>query len=231
MNEQIQKSKAGQGLGIAGFVLGLTALIISWIPCLGTWAFLPGVVAIVLSAIALVQANKGNGAKGLIIAALVVSIIGTGVAGYQWYYWKYVFVNQFEEGMQNWADDMENLVEDMDEEFSNGGMKDALEEMEENLQSLSEDMSDEFSDEDWDKLIEEGDFDAVLDEYEAMIQDYIDFVKKAEKGDLTALSSYMKLASKVTIVSMKLATIMPKLTPEQMERFNEIDEKYKDNLQ
>ena len=228
MNEQIQKSKAGQGLGIAGFVLGLTALIISWIPCLGTWAFLPGIVAIVLSAIALIQANKGNGAKGLIIAALIVSIIGTGVAGYQWYYWKYVFVNQFEEGMQDWADEME---EAMDEGGIFDDLESSLQDLSEEMEEAVEDINQDMADEDWDKLIEDGDFDAVLDEYEEMIQQYIDFVEKAEDGDLSALGSYMKLASKLTIVSMKLATIMPKLTPEQLERFNEIDEKYQDNLQ
>lgn len=230
-SKEVQNSKAGQGLGIAGFVLGLTALIISWIPCLGMWALLPGIIGVVLSVIALVQANKGGGTKGLIIAALIVSILGSIVAGVQIYIIKSAVndgFGQFEEGMQDWADEMEEATND-------GGIFDDLES---SLQDLSEEMEEavgdlnaDMADEDWDKLIEEGDFDSVIDEYEEMIQEYIIFVEKAEAGDLSALGSYMKLASKLAIVSMKLATIMPKLTPEQLERFNEIDEKYQDNLQ
>jgi hypothetical protein len=237
MNEVVQESKeapksnAGQGLGIAGFVLGLTALIIAWIPCLGMWALLPGIIAIVLSVIALVQANKGGGTKGLIIAALVVSILGSIIAGVQLYLITSAVdegFGQFEEGMQDWADEMEEATNE-------GGIFDDLEnslqDLEDGLEGVAEEMNAEFADENWDKLIEEGDFDVVIDEYEEMIQEYIIFVEKAEAGDLSALGSYMKLASKLTIVSMKLATIMPKLTPEQLERFNEIDEKYQDNLQ
>jgi hypothetical protein len=79
-----KESSAGKGLGIAGFVLGLIALIISFIPCLGMYALAPGIVAIILSAIALIQASKSDAEKGLIIAALVISIIGTSIAAYQY---------------------------------------------------------------------------------------------------------------------------------------------------
>jgi hypothetical protein len=85
MEEQIQKTKAGKGLGIAAFVVALVAIVISFIPCLGMYALVPGVIAIVLAIIAFSQAKKGNGAKGLIIAALVISIVGTSIAGWQLY--------------------------------------------------------------------------------------------------------------------------------------------------
>jgi len=49
------------------------------------YALIPGVIAIILSAIAFSQANKANASKGLIIAALIVSILGTAIAGYQYY--------------------------------------------------------------------------------------------------------------------------------------------------
>lgn len=75
-----KKSNAGQGLGIAGLVLGIIALLISFIPCVGLFALVPGAIAIVLSAIALMQAKKANASKGLIIAALVISILGTSIA-------------------------------------------------------------------------------------------------------------------------------------------------------
>ena len=85
MEEQIQKTNAGKGLGIAAFIVALVAIIISFIPCLGMYALVPGVIAIILAIIAFSQAKKGNGSKGLIIAALIISIVGTSIAGWQLY--------------------------------------------------------------------------------------------------------------------------------------------------
>jgi hypothetical protein len=76
-------SGAGQGFGVAGFVLGLIALILSFIPCLGMYALVPGVIAIVFSAVAFLQAGRANAPRGLIIAALVISILGSSLATWQ----------------------------------------------------------------------------------------------------------------------------------------------------
>lgn len=83
--EENRNSNAGQGLGIAGLVLGIIALIISFIPCLGMYALAPGVIAVILSAIGFSQASKVNAKKGLLTAALIISIIGTSIAGWQFY--------------------------------------------------------------------------------------------------------------------------------------------------
>ena len=85
MSEETKSGSAGKGLGIAGLVLGILALVISFIPCLGMYAVVPGVIAIILSAIGLASAAKNQGAKGLNIAALIISILGTAIAGYQYY--------------------------------------------------------------------------------------------------------------------------------------------------
>ena len=83
--ESVQSNpNAGKGLGIAGFVLGLCALVFSFVPCLGAYAVFPGALAVILSLVALMQASKANAPKGLIIAGLAVSIIGTGIGGYQY---------------------------------------------------------------------------------------------------------------------------------------------------
>jgi len=74
---------AGKGLGIAGLILGIVAAIISFIPCLGTFALIPGIIGIILSAISMVQANKAGAAKGMAIAGLICSIVGCCLAGYQ----------------------------------------------------------------------------------------------------------------------------------------------------
>jgi hypothetical protein len=76
---------AGKGLGIAGLVLGIIAVVFSFVPCLGAYAVFPGALAIVLSAISISQANKANAPKGLAIAGLVCSIVGTSIGAWQWY--------------------------------------------------------------------------------------------------------------------------------------------------
>jgi len=83
MSEETIKSSAGQGLGIAGLIVGIIALVISFIPCLGMFALFPGVIALILSGIGVMIATKKNGAKGITIAALIISVLACGIAGYQ----------------------------------------------------------------------------------------------------------------------------------------------------
>jgi hypothetical protein len=70
------KSTAGQGLGIAGLVMGITAIPMGIFPCTFYIGIIFGIIGIVLSLVALSQANRGNGPKNLIISALVCSIVG-----------------------------------------------------------------------------------------------------------------------------------------------------------
>ena len=70
------KSNAGQGLGIAGLVMGIMAIPMGIIPCTFYIGILFGIIGIVLSLVALSQANRGHGPRNLIIAALVCSIVG-----------------------------------------------------------------------------------------------------------------------------------------------------------
>ncbi len=71
-----QRSNAGQGLGIAGLVLGIMAIPMGIIPCTFYLGILFGIIGIVLSIVALTQAHRGYGPKGLIIAAMICSVIG-----------------------------------------------------------------------------------------------------------------------------------------------------------
>lgn len=70
------KSNAGQGLGTAGLILGILAIPLGIIPCTFWLGILLGVSGIVLSLVALKQANQWNAPKALIVAALTCSIIG-----------------------------------------------------------------------------------------------------------------------------------------------------------
>jgi hypothetical protein len=98
-NTSTPKSSNGKGLGIAGLVLGILAAIISFIPCLGVYALLPGIVGIVLSAISMMQANKAAASKSLAIAGLICSIVGCCIAGWQYYQLKTVGDN-LKEGLE-----------------------------------------------------------------------------------------------------------------------------------
>ena len=89
-NTTTTTSNSGKGLGIAGLVLGIIAAIIAFIPCLGTFALIPGIIGIVLSAISMSQAAKASASKSMAIAGLVCSIVGCCIAGYQMYAMKTV---------------------------------------------------------------------------------------------------------------------------------------------
>lgn len=69
-----------RSLGISGLVLGVITLLISFIPCLGAYAFIPGVVAICISTTGLVMARRQHIPKTILVAALIISLIGTATA-------------------------------------------------------------------------------------------------------------------------------------------------------
>ena len=127
------RTNAGQTLGIIGLVLGILTLFIGFIPCIGLAAIAPGILAIILSIIGLVQANRNNGARGLNISALIVSIIGVLVASI----WIFVFV-----GLSTLDDeDIHNIVEDviedvMEESGHSIELMETMEELEEHFDEM-----------------------------------------------------------------------------------------------
>jgi hypothetical protein len=121
---QEQNTNAGQGLGIAGLVLGVMAIPLGLIPCTFFIALVFGAVGIVLSAIALSQANRGKGPRGLIIVALACSIMGFSFA----FFWGIALKNaspvikgiiqeirqdgDIEKVFEDLGDDSEKMLED-----------------------------------------------------------------------------------------------------------------------
>ncbi|MCX5971695.1 MAG: zinc-ribbon domain-containing protein [Coprothermobacterota bacterium] len=64
------------GTATAGFVCGLVAIILVWIPWVSLIAIILGVIGLILSGLGLSQANKMAGSgRGMAIAGLVLSII------------------------------------------------------------------------------------------------------------------------------------------------------------
>ncbi|MCT4636587.1 MAG: hypothetical protein N4A72_02670 [Bacteroidales bacterium] len=75
MTEQtIQVPQEGSnGIGTAGFILALVAVVFGWVPVLGQISWLLGLI---FSAVGISKANKVNKGKGLSIAGLIISLAG-----------------------------------------------------------------------------------------------------------------------------------------------------------
>ncbi|MBU8893361.1 MAG: hypothetical protein KOO66_11315 [Bacteroidales bacterium] len=166
--EENKSSSSGQGLGIAGLVLGIIALIISFIPCLGMYALVPGIIAIILSAIGFSQASKANAKKGLVTAALIISIVGTAIASWQLYIFRSApakleqFGKEFQKALEEELDDedLEDLEEAMEklegeiEEITDETIEEAAKAASEAIKEFAEELdevADELDDDDEEK--------------------------------------------------------------------------------
>jgi Na+/melibiose symporter-like transporter len=76
MNETKNPS-AGSGLGVAGLILGLLSIPFGIMGCTFLFALIMGILGIILSAVGYSQARQAGAQTGLIIAALIISILGT----------------------------------------------------------------------------------------------------------------------------------------------------------
>ncbi len=157
-----QKTTAGQGLGVAGLVVGILAAILALIPCIGWIAIIPGVIALALSLVAFSQANKGNGSKGVIIGALVVSIIAISIGLIQIFLVATIaskgghIINKIEKVAREFEDefegeygkDFEEAMEDVEKSMEkiDDDLEKTMEKLEEDMEEVSdgfEELSDE----------------------------------------------------------------------------------------
>ncbi len=77
-------SNSYKTFGLISLILGILAFIFSFVPCLGMYAMFPGILGIIFGLIGFVQAGKINAPKGMVIAGIVLSILGTAVAVWQY---------------------------------------------------------------------------------------------------------------------------------------------------
>lgn len=75
------------GMAITGMVLGIIALVLSFIPCAGWFlAFIPAVLGLIFSGIGLSQAARSAGAgKKMAIAGLATSVLAFVLAPLMWF--------------------------------------------------------------------------------------------------------------------------------------------------
>ncbi|RYD94830.1 MAG: DUF4190 domain-containing protein [Sphingobacteriales bacterium] len=98
------QSTAYKPLGIAALVLGILAFVFSFVPCLGMYAMYPGIVGLGLGIAAFVMANKAAAAKGMVIASIILSVLGTGVA-----YWQYTKVKEVGTALTEWSKGLDTM--------------------------------------------------------------------------------------------------------------------------
>jgi hypothetical protein len=104
-NNATTTSTKGKGLGTAGMVIGIVALVWAIIPLLGAGALWIAVIGLVLSIIAFVMAKNGNNPKkGMIIAGIVMNVVAVALAAF----WAYKIASvamdmkgDFEDAMKN----------------------------------------------------------------------------------------------------------------------------------
>ena len=156
---EYQQNNAGQGLGIAGLILGILSIILSIIPCTAIFGLFLGVVGLILAIIGISQASKYSSEKGLVTAALVVSIIGVLIAGL----WGVTFtkmakennvfenIDKFKEEYKDANESIDEFKTDLDNldslEFESNKTMDDLEESMEELENSKPAKIDSFENE------------------------------------------------------------------------------------
>jgi len=75
------------------------------------------------------------------------------------------------------------------------------------------------------KTVSNEDWDAVLKSYESYIDQYIKLMKKAQNGDMSAMTEYAKMMEKASDLSEKMSNAGDDLSPSQMTKFMKLQTK------
>lgn len=156
----------GQGLGIAGLVTGIVALLLSFIPCFGGAAILIGSAAAVFGAVAISKANATNSPKGMGIAGVSLGSLAV-LIGILWLVFvvgaKGNFENHFEK-IINWAEHIDEINVDIEDEFSDLESLEELERELDQLEGVLDDINGEVS----------GILDTVMEEVNSEVKNALD---------------------------------------------------------
>ena len=143
---------AGLGLGIAGLVLGIISIPFGIMGCTFMLALVMGILGITLSAVGYSQAKQANASTGLIVAALIISILGTSFALIRLTHsasksmnrfdkWK-IKLEEFEDNAGDYGDSFENTFEDGFKEEYNIDVDTDFDDLEDDLDQLERGLND-----------------------------------------------------------------------------------------
>jgi hypothetical protein len=81
MEQTTAPSTKGKGLGMAGMIIGIVALVWSVIPYVGAAAWWLALVGLILSIVAFFMAKGGNNPKrGVMLAGIIMNVVALGLA-------------------------------------------------------------------------------------------------------------------------------------------------------
>jgi len=215
----MESSRSGsvQVLGISGLVVGIIAFLVSFIPCVGILAIIPGILGIVLSSIGLSIANKESISKGLVVAALIISILATCIA----VAWGYFFSKMINKDFQNEILDKinEGFNKSNDSTYNYDSVSNEIEEEEpvDELYVSSENTIDV-------------EFDRLIEQYKEDIDNYVKFAKKVKKGDLDALPQCTESSINAANTSEELSKLTPDLTDKQKRKFQKLQKDFEEAI-
>lgn len=146
MENNQNKPNNGLGLGTAGLILGIISIFFAFIPCLGLLGLVLGILGVALSTVGFSQAKKVNTQHSLIMAALIVSIIGTGfsllkmtnsMVRFSRVPWEQIG-NKIEKNIEKNSDDFGKAFEEEFEKELGGSLEDVLRNLEDELDDVDE---------------------------------------------------------------------------------------------
>lgn len=160
-------------LAITGLVIAILALLFSLIPCVGYYAIIPAILAIIFCLISYLSIKEKKGDKITPISGLVIALLALMMAVNQYY--KYQKVLEVKSEIENSFNGIKNEIE---EGIKNG----VLEEFKENLEEVLDNDSIQKSIDEIKKGIENGAFEEFKEGIEEVLQEKLknDSIQKLE---------------------------------------------------
>ncbi|MCD8422366.1 SH3 domain-containing protein [Tenacibaculum finnmarkense] len=112
-SQNLENNSLIKGLGITGLVIGIVALVLSFVPCIGVYSIFIGIIGLIISGVAfyLCTKNNDNTHKGIVIAGMITSFLGFGLG----YYQKYTIGK----GLESLTESNQKFNEDLNNDLNN----------------------------------------------------------------------------------------------------------------
>lgn len=116
-SEKSNDSSTNKALGIVGLVIAIISLIFSFIPCVGYWALVPGLLGAIFGLVTFLNLKKSNQPSGVSLAALIIGLLAVGIAITQYYV--------FREAHET-LDELQGVMEDFEGEMIDAAIENTL---------------------------------------------------------------------------------------------------------